>query len=225
MLTQLKPLFSFYGTKGKIAPQYPEPQFDTIIEPFAGGGGYSLLYADHDVHLFDLDEYVVATWDYLIQASGDDIMSLPLTDEFHDTHELPVSLGARCLIGYWCNPASAQPKRTPSQRNKWDERTRQRIAESVDSISHWTVTRSSYVNIVDERATWFIDPPYQQAGKWYRHGSGAIDFRCLGDWCQSRSGQVVVCENDGADWLPFEYLCDTNGMSGKSKEVIWTNET
>ena len=222
MSTDLKPLFSYYGTKGKIVPQYPEPSFGTIVEPFAGGGGYSLRYADHDVKLYDLDEYVVATSDYLIHATGDEIAALPLTDAFRDTHELDVPVGARCLIGYWCNPASAQPKRTPSKRNKWDAKTRDRIAESVGRIKHWTIDQISYDRLTDTPATWFIDPPYQRAGKWYRHGSAGINFGDLGAWCRSRSGQVIVCENDGADWLPFQYLCDTNGMSGKSKEVIWT---
>ena len=31
-------MFSYYGSKSKIAHLYPAPQYDRIIEPFAGSG-------------------------------------------------------------------------------------------------------------------------------------------------------------------------------------------
>lgn len=49
-------------------------------------------------------------------------------------------------------------------------------------------------------------------------------------WCQSRRGQTLVCENDGATWLPFQPFHDALATPGSrrpgkvSKEVIWTNE-
>ena len=76
----------------------------------------------------------------------------------------------------------------------------------------------------DVEATWFIDPPYNNAvGRYYIHGPEALDYESLGRWCQSRRGQVMVCENDGAEWLPFSpFETLKAGVNGSgSKEVLW----
>ncbi len=56
------------------------------------------------------------------------------------------------------------------------------------------------------KATWFVDPPYQNMGKLYKENK--IDYQELGTYCRERLGQVMVCENEGADWLPFEKLTE-----------------
>ena len=35
-------MFYYYGRKKQIAKCYPKPNFNTIIEPFAGSAAYSL---------------------------------------------------------------------------------------------------------------------------------------------------------------------------------------
>lgn len=72
-------------------------------------------------------------------------------------------------------------------------------------------------------ATWFIDPPYQVVqGEQYPNGAQSIDFAALGDWCRSRRGQVIVCESEGADWLPFSPLGAVQSMrKGSSRERVW----
>jgi hypothetical protein len=76
-------------------------------------------------------------------------------------------------------------------------------------------------------ATWFVDPPYQVAGTTaYKFGSKTLNFQELGVWCQSRNGQTIVCENYGADWLPFKPFRDAHAMiganrSGRSFECVW----
>jgi hypothetical protein len=39
---------------------------------------------------------------------------------------------------------------------------------------------------------------------------------------------VIVCENTGATWLPFEHLHDAkatrNGGRGVSREAVWTGD-
>ena len=35
-------MFYYYGRKKQIAKYYPEPKYDTIVEPFAGSAAYSL---------------------------------------------------------------------------------------------------------------------------------------------------------------------------------------
>jgi hypothetical protein len=72
-------------------------------------------------------------------------------------------------------------------------------------------------------ATWFVDPPYQRAGKEYIHAGDALDFPALGVWCRQRRGQALVCENVGADWLPFEpfMLAKAGPARRVSAEALW----
>jgi 16S rRNA G966 N2-methylase RsmD len=96
------------------------------------------------------------------------------------------------------------------------------LANQVDYIKHWKVECKSYDEIeVTRKCTWFIDPPYSQAGKRYRINN--IDYQQLGEWCKQRGGQTIVCEQSGADWLEFSTFQQTsNGSNKKYDEVIWT---
>jgi hypothetical protein len=52
----VRPFFGYYGGKWRDSVKhYPKPQFETIIEPFAGSAGYSLRYASHNVRLYEID--------------------------------------------------------------------------------------------------------------------------------------------------------------------------
>ncbi len=42
-------MFSYYGSKSKIVKHYPPPEYDTIIEPFAGSARYALMYYNKNV--------------------------------------------------------------------------------------------------------------------------------------------------------------------------------
>lgn len=85
-----------------------------------------------------------------------------------------------------------------------------------------------------KHATHLIDPPYQRAGGRdlrpgargrvrYPRGSDAIDFAALAKLAKSLPGQVVVCEQEGATWLPFERLREIGTVrpGGRSSEVVW----
>lgn len=37
-------VLNYFGSKVSVAHKYPPPKHDIIIEPFAGGAGYSLCY-------------------------------------------------------------------------------------------------------------------------------------------------------------------------------------
>src|SRR5690606_17747868 len=132
--------------------------------------------------------------------------------------DLKVCEEAKWLIGFWLNRATSSPRKSPSKWMRegirpgsfWGDRVRQTIASQVDSIRHWKVICGDYTKCTTrKKATWFIDPPYQRAGAHYRYGSQHIDYDALRDWCRSRNGQVIVCENKGATWLPFQDLADT----------------
>ena len=76
----------------------------------------------------------------------------------------------------------------------------------------------------NENATWFIDPPYEFGGEHYKNGTKDIDFAILGDWCKSRNGQTIVCENMKANWLPFKPMVKIQGACQTfTTEAIWSN--
>jgi len=228
----MKPFFSYYGSKWRSIPLYPSPRHETIVEPFAGSASYSVRNARHRVILVDSDPVICGVWDYLIRASPDDILRLP--DVETSTDELEVGQEARWLIGFWLNRGVQRPQKRPSRWMRdgirpgsfWGERVRHTIASQVKAIRHWKVCNGSYEDCpVVGPATWFVDPPYRVAGRHYVHGSKGIDFRALGEWCRNLPGQTIVCEAEGADWLPFRFMADVKSTrrGTRSREAIWTS--
>lgn len=211
----LKPFFGYYGSKYLLAGKYPLPR-GKVIEPFAGSAGYSLLHHDRDVLLCDLDEKVCGIWDYLINVSEEEILSIDDVEDGCSADSVAPCQEAGWLIGFWLGSALSEPKKTPSawmrkyrhtnQGSFWSLRTRLRIAGQLRFIRHWRVKHCSYEDIENEEATWFVDPPYEERGVHYKHGSNGIDYGRLGEWCDGRLGSLIVCENEGASWLPFEPL-------------------
>lgn len=226
---RLKSFFSYYGSKVRIAKHYPAPNHEMIVEPFAGAAGYSLLHYDHKVNLYDINPVITGIWQYLIRTSSNEIMCLPVEGDSLDDYK--VCEEARNLIGFWFARASTYPRLTRSPWSKqykswgWTEHIKLRIASQVDKIRHWRAETLNYANIPKYWATWFVDPPYSnKAGRDYTFNK--IDYSKLGDWCKKQLGQVIVCENTGADWLPFDNFIEsntatTNKITGKySKEAI-----
>lgn len=230
---RLKPFFTYYGGKYRIAPKYPVPNYPTIIEPFCGSAGYSITYSEKNIRLYDLNERVVGTWNYLINVQEKEILSLP--EIFDDVRDLSIIQEAKWLIGYWCNKGSCEPRNKPSTWMKsgvrpdsqWGIAIKNRIASQLKFIRHWKCQLMSYENIENNEATWFIDPPYSaKAGRLYTYSQ--IDYNKLATYCMSRNGQTIVCEMEGADWLPFEFFHVAKGLEGPKgkkqiKEVMWTN--
>lgn len=223
----LMPFWNYFGAKWRAASLYPAPQYDTIVEPFAGAAGYALNHHDRRVVLVDLDETIASVWNYLIHVSESEIMSIPIVDYIDDLWH--VSHEARLLVGLLFADGFESPRKhvSPSRRargrgSKWNERRRFRIANQLRFIRHWRVLHGSYAEAPDVVATWFIDPPYQKEGYAYKCSARSIDFSHLGMWCRSRIGQTIVCENDGADWLPFRHHETIRARAHReSAEAIW----
>lgn len=229
----LKPFFTYYGGKWRSAPRlYPPPVFGTIVEPFAGSAGFSLRWPDRNVILCDSDPVVASLWLYLTRVTASEILHLPDLAEGQTTNNLGCAPEAKSLIGFWLNKGSARPEIRPSSwmqkwhpNSQWGPAIRQRIAAQLSRIRHWTVRCADYQQEDHGPATYFIDPPYQIAGARYRCGSRDINYAALGDWCRSLRGQVIVCENEGADWLPFADAVAVKGQrAGCRSEVVWLNQ-
>jgi site-specific DNA-adenine methylase len=229
----LKPFFCYYGGKWRAAKHYPEPRHDILVEPFAGGAGYSLRHYDKKVRLFDADPIITGVWDYIIKSSADEILNLP--NEVDHIDNLNVCQEAKWLIGFWLNKGSSEPYKRPSKWMKegkapnswWGDGVKRRIVDQQPFVRHWEITNLDYRNIPNLEAMWFVDPPYDnKAGKRYR--KQIPDYVELANWCRSRQGNVVVCEQEGANWLPFEPFMQMKSTPSlkrnlASSEVIWKN--
>ncbi len=231
----MRPFFSFYGGKWRDTPRlYPAPTRETIVEPFAGSAGYAVRYPAHRVILYEIDPTIAGVWRYLIGVSASEVLALPDVLETETVDDLSVCAEAKALIGFWLNRAKSQPAKRPSAWMRsgvrpgsfWGDRVRQTIAAQVEQIRHWQIVEADYSEAQDIDATWFVDPPYLHAGRHYRYGSSGIDFAELSDWCRARQGQVIVCEQDGAEWLPFEHAAHTKTTrrGKRSAEVFWTKD-
>lgn len=225
----MKPLWPFYGSKWRDAKRYPVPRNGKVIEPFAGSAGYATFYAPADVLLIDADPIIVGVWEYLIGASEREIRALPDLEVGESVDGLDVPQEARWLIGFWLNRGSAQPKKTKTafsartERSQlvWSERARERIASEVAGIRHWKVRHGTYEDAPRVDATYFVDPPYVDKGRYYRVRD--VDHEALGRWCAGLPGEVIACEQEGAGWLPFRPLATIKSTRGTSAEVVWTN--
>ena len=233
----LRPFFGYYGGKWRDALTYPEPRCARIIEPFAGSAGYSLRYYDRKIVLCELDPVIFGVWDFIIRAKSSEILNLPDIPTQGSLDDFPkLCPESKALIGLWLNRGVARPRKSPSKWMRdgirpssfWGQSVRDRIALQVERIRHWKIYNTSYQNLrLTSRSTWFVDPPYESAGQHYKFGSSRIDYVHLGEWCKSRDGQVIVCENTTARWLPFVPHAETKTTrrQSRSSEAIWSMET
>lgn len=229
--------FYYYGAKSKIAKHYPAPQYDTIIEPFAGSAGYARHFAtpEHRVILIEKDERVAELWRRIQRMSVEDVQAMecpPVGDRCREPIINLTQASANTLTGRKFYDSQV----TTRQARDWPK-VQRRIIKSLPLIREWEII-TGHCGIVapDIEATWHVDPPYWvhpgrtkgTAGDGYAEGASAIDFQALGEWCKTRRGQVMVCEQLGASWLPFRPLVEiqtTASMPSRRTEVIWTNDS
>lgn len=231
MSTPLKPFFPFYGSKWRSAKLYGPPCYQHVIEPFAGSAGYATYWNPSRVTLVEKDPVIVGVWRYLQTAGAEEIAGLPDLEVGEDVQTLTrLPQEARHLIGFWLNRGSAVPKRrrtafsarTDKAQLVWGPRARERLCAQAGTIGHWKIINGSYENLMPEEATYFVDPPYIDKGRFYRERH--VDYQRLGSWCRSLPGQVMVCENTGATWLPFTPLATIKSTKGTSAEVVWRRD-
>lgn len=221
-------MFSYYGAKTNIVHLYPKPIHDLIIEPFAGSARYALRYWDRDVILYDRYEVIINIWKWLQQCSTKDVLGLPRIkySEHIDTYKLtPVE---RDFMGFIMGRAAETPRRTATvkyfHRPNFLNHSLKRMAGNLHKIKHWKIVLGDYTQTENRIATWFIDPPYMKGGDRYKFNSKMLNYEDLALYCRSRQGQVIVCEQKGATWLPFNDFTSHKTTNGYTKEVIWMNE-
>ena len=217
-------MFSFYGRKSKVIKYYPDPIYDTIIEPFAGSAVYS-LYKDNwekNIILVDKYELIAKLWRYLISSNKDEMISLPDVELRQDIRKLEIQQELKWLIGFYINQGSSRPKNIVQKWGARDwNRNRKYLADNIEKVSNWNIVHGDYKCLANIEATWFIDPPYQFGGEHYIENS--IDYNELREWILTRKGQVIACENTKATWMDFKPLKELHGQVHRTTEAIWTN--
>lgn len=225
-------MFSYYGSKKKIAKLYPAPKYDLIIEPFAGSAWYSILHSSKNVLLNEKYNTIYEIWNWLINESNSELI-LNNADFYNgqDISEIDLPKPLKDLIGFCINRGSIAPRNIVQKwscqvksKPNWASTTNyqlKRAAKLINEVRHWEVKFGDYKNLPNIEATWFIDPPYKFGGEHYAVND--IDYSELSDWCKTRKGQVIVCENTKANWLDFKPLVEITGQRVKTIEAIYTN--
>ncbi len=211
---KISPLFKWFGSKWQSAKRYPPPEHDRIVEPFAGGAGYSLNYVDKNVFLWEDDPNLAALWTWLLRAKSEEILDIPLDVPVGtDIRTLGMNRGQELLLKHWQRTNNVGDCWTISPwghlPGQWTANTRARVAEESQAIRHWRIAPP--IDLVDQPCTWFIDPPYLYNYR-YRKGLPDFDYDALSSLVQTiHSGSlIIVCEaarkSDGAipDYLNFE---------------------
>ena len=155
---------------------------------------------------------LASMWKWLVGASREEVLGLPLVGQIprEGLDVLDLRPEARTLIGLNLG-FSTHTRNTPGPMalahqddgsvQWWNAAKREALARAVSGMRSWEVVEGDYSAAPDIEATWFVDPPYERKADMYAARVG--DYGRLGDWCRGRRGQVVVCEDAGASWLPF----------------------
>jgi site-specific DNA-adenine methylase len=223
-------MFHYFGRKKRMSKYYPEPKYNTIIEPFAGSAAYAMCYYDRKVILCELDPLIYDMWNYIInKATPRRIMKFPILvkgESLRDSKYSWMKQVEKNLIGFFLNSSTVRPSTVPSPSktyNCWNEKSRKQLSLDILKVKHWKIIYGSYEQLRNyKKATWFIDPPYQGlGGKSYKMSNKYIDYRKLAKWCRNRNGQVIVCENEESSWLPFKKLKEQQQNKKRHTEVVW----
>lgn len=224
----MRPFFSYYGAKYTGAKHYGPPRHETVIEPFAGSACYSTYWNVKRAKLYDVSLDICDLWDFLINCSARDIEAIP--DSFScDEELLALQRGPRLLCAFWVSKGRAEPSTTLSPwyrqyRNSrncrvWGPSVKRRILAQKPLIAAWSIDNLSYEQIPLQDAHWHVDPPYNN-GPGRRYPYSLIDYNHLSDWVRRLPGEVDVCENEGATWLPFAPLYSVNTTRGKRSGAV-----
>ena len=212
----IKAPLSYYGGKSKIAHIYPAPTSNLIVEPFAGSAAYSWRHrAGREVWLNDLDPRTYSIWKFLTSPDACAIVEAYVPDTVEPGMRISELIPAE-------HPGLVELCRAEANQGTMGEKgvrdvitkmgakcwkVKRKTLTVIPEVTNWKITSVDWSDLANVTATWFVDPPYNNAaGAQYKLGATAINYDHLGWWCLNRKGQVIVCENAGADWLDFAEL-------------------
>jgi len=220
-------VFNYYGGKGMLVNKYPPPKHKTIIEPFAGGAAYSLRWYKHNIILLDTNLKTIEAWNFVKSQdalnyinkipkkvnAGDKINDIKYFDDFPQGLKNILRMSANIGTGGLNVKVNTITKIAVKH---WYHNTILKIKFWHPKIQHWKILHRSYEDAPNITATWFIDPPYQDTpGRLYTENK--LNYHKLATWVKSRRGQIICCENESANWLPFTRLTDIDqGLRGKN---------
>lgn len=228
-------MFKYFGSKFSKAKLYPTPSYSTIIEPYAGGAGFSLNYSDRNVILAENNKDIFSLWQYLINTcTSSEILEIPLNLPVGtEISSLSLNPGQKLLLKYWQRTNTVNCSTVSMWGNKngqWTKGTRSRLAIEISYIKHWIIYPSAeivfdlYSNTTN--VSWFVDPPYQFN---YRYGCKFFDYDQLAKNVKRVSGEVIVCEGEGIEgevpnYLPFVPLYTNKPRYTKRRSIeLWYN--
>jgi len=198
-----------------------------IIEPFAGSARYSLKYYEKECWLNDSYKTITDIWDWIISATEEQIKAILELKKGENLNNFDLDPKLKLLMGFIVNSGVQYPRLTCSKwaaNYKEFSKHKKRMLDYCGKLKHWKTTNLDYKELPDIEATWFIDPPYEAAKERYK--KDRINYQELAEWCKSRKGQVIVCENsDSSKWLPFIPLKEMFGQRRKTTEVMWYKES
>lgn len=242
----IRPLFKWFGSKWQAAPKYPEPIHDRIVEPFAGGAGYSLRYPDRQVTICETNPNLRVLWPWFIDVATEAmIREIPIgVPVGTDIRSLGLSQGQSYLLKTWQRTNTTGGCWTISPwgngPGQWTTNTRARVAEEVNAIKHWKFESDGAhvlrvaAELGSPSSTWFVDPMYRY--NYQYNTKQGHDYEELGRTVRSLPGQIIVCEavcpktGTVPDWLPFAHFGKSVTSRRKatqnhhSNELIWTSE-
>lgn len=229
-------MFYFYGGKRRLARFYPPPQHTTVVEPFAGSASYSVKHLVpvkgvrpiEKTILVEKDPRVCEIWKRLLAMNVDELLDHPIPKAGERTSDF-LYMTSACSNRIARTEEMTVTTRMPVVLKRMFCQIAAVLPHIKDRVE---IIQGDYTDAPDIEATWFVDPPYHVTGRPQSRGMGyaegcnsfSLDYEALATWCRGRRGQKIVCEQEGATWLPFEHLRPArNSIGNKVTEVVWTD--